>query len=134
MSLRGHCRRGAASKQPAETAALQEHFAANQRQEIDLIRMADVTIVVSPFERDELRRVAPASDVRIISTVHHPSPSPRPCGARSGLLFVGYFVLRFLAEDVGKELDAVLDAILRAIGHRAPWAVSPLHVFPGSRP
>src|SRR5881397_3695000 len=25
----------------------------------------------------------------------------------------GYFVLRFLAEDVGKELDAVLDAILR---------------------
>ncbi len=31
----------------------------------------------------------------------------------------GYFVLRFLAEDVGKELDAVLDAILRVLGrHR----------------
>lgn len=29
----------------------------------------------------------------------------------------GYFVLRFLAEDVGKELDAVLDAILRAMTH-----------------
>ena len=28
----------------------------------------------------------------------------------------GYFVLRFLAEDVGKELDAVLDAILRVLG------------------
>ena len=27
----------------------------------------------------------------------------------------GYFVLRFLAEDVGKELDAVLDAILRVV-------------------
>jgi superfamily II DNA or RNA helicase/very-short-patch-repair endonuclease len=27
----------------------------------------------------------------------------------------GYFVLRFLAEDVGKELDAVLDAILRVL-------------------
>ena len=30
----------------------------------------------------------------------------------------GYFVLRFLAEDVGKELDAVLDAILRALARR----------------
>jgi superfamily II DNA or RNA helicase/very-short-patch-repair endonuclease len=28
----------------------------------------------------------------------------------------GYFVLRFLAEDVGKDLDRVLDAILRALG------------------
>ena len=30
----------------------------------------------------------------------------------------GYLVLRFLAEDVGKELDLVLDAILRALAHR----------------
>jgi len=30
----------------------------------------------------------------------------------------GYFVLRFLAEDVGKNLDTVLDVILRALAHR----------------
>ena len=30
----------------------------------------------------------------------------------------GYFVLRFLAEDVGKNLDLVLDGILRALAHR----------------
>jgi hypothetical protein len=30
----------------------------------------------------------------------------------------GYFVVRFLAEDVGKHLDAVLDAILRTLAHR----------------
>ncbi len=30
----------------------------------------------------------------------------------------GYFVLRFLAEDVGKDLDAVLDAIVRALARR----------------
>jgi superfamily II DNA or RNA helicase/very-short-patch-repair endonuclease len=29
----------------------------------------------------------------------------------------GYFVLRFLAEDVGKHLDTLLDAILRAMSH-----------------
>ncbi len=30
----------------------------------------------------------------------------------------GFFVLRFLAEDVGKQLDKVLDAIHRAFAHR----------------
>lgn len=30
----------------------------------------------------------------------------------------GYWVLRFLAEDVGKELDSVLDTILRSLAHR----------------
>jgi len=29
----------------------------------------------------------------------------------------GYFVLRVLAEDVGRRLDAVLDAVLRALSH-----------------
>ncbi len=31
----------------------------------------------------------------------------------------GYLVLRFLAEDVGRELDAVLDNILRAVARRS---------------
>lgn len=35
----------------------------------------------------------------------------------------GYFVLRFLAEDVAKNLDAVLDAILRSLGHRQKTAL-----------
>ncbi|MDA1052316.1 MAG: DEAD/DEAH box helicase family protein [Planctomycetota bacterium] len=30
----------------------------------------------------------------------------------------GYFVLRFLGEDVGRKLDGVLDAILRTLSHR----------------
>ena len=30
----------------------------------------------------------------------------------------GFFVLRFLAEDVGKHLDDVLNAILRTLSHR----------------
>ena len=30
----------------------------------------------------------------------------------------GYFVLRFLAEDAGKRLDPILDAILAALAHR----------------
>jgi hypothetical protein len=34
-------------------------------------------------------------------------------------------VLRFLAEDVGKELDAVLDAILRVLVRRRQSATKP---------
>ncbi len=30
----------------------------------------------------------------------------------------GYFVLRFLAQDIGSRLDFVLDAVLRALSHR----------------
>ena len=30
----------------------------------------------------------------------------------------GYFVLRFLADDIGKNLDIILDAILAALVHR----------------
>ena len=42
-----------------------------------------------------------------------------------------YFVLRFLAEDVGKELDLVLDAVLRALSRRTQPAsiASPLRVL-----
>ena len=42
----------------------------------------------------------------------------------------GYLVLRFLAEDVGKELNLVLDSILRSLSYRcasAP-AVHPLTI------
>ncbi len=39
----------------------------------------------------------------------------------------GYFVLRFLAEDVGKRLDAVLDAILRALAHQRSVRVRDNH-------
>jgi very-short-patch-repair endonuclease len=31
----------------------------------------------------------------------------------------GFFVLRFLVEDLAKDLDAVLDVILRTLAHRA---------------
>lgn len=41
----------------------------------------------------------------------------------------GYLVLRFLAEDVGTELDIVLDSILRAISHRTSATTNLLTVI-----
>ena len=44
-----------------------------------------------------------------------------------------YLVLRFLAEDFAKELDAVLDAILRSLSSRRSAATHPLTIVRGSR-
>jgi superfamily II DNA or RNA helicase/very-short-patch-repair endonuclease len=38
----------------------------------------------------------------------------------------GHMVLRFLAEDVGRELDTVLDALLRTLGRRQRGSDSPV--------
>jgi very-short-patch-repair endonuclease len=38
----------------------------------------------------------------------------------------GYVILRFLAEDVGKELDSVLDTILRSLGRRERLRTGPI--------
>jgi superfamily II DNA or RNA helicase/very-short-patch-repair endonuclease len=45
----------------------------------------------------------------------------------------GYRVLRFLAEDMGKDLDLVLDTILRAIGRQRSLVTLPLKVVRGDR-
>jgi very-short-patch-repair endonuclease len=46
----------------------------------------------------------------------------------------GYLVLRFLAEDVGRELDLVLDAILRSLSNRLRGAPPTSHVERDGRP
>jgi very-short-patch-repair endonuclease len=46
----------------------------------------------------------------------------------------GYLVMRFLAEDVGRELDSVLDAILRGLSRRGAVVTTiPLTLLKGDR-
>lgn len=45
----------------------------------------------------------------------------------------GYLVLRFLAEDVGKDRDIVLDSILRTISHRTSAPTNLLTIIKPSR-
>jgi very-short-patch-repair endonuclease len=66
------------------------------------------------------------SDARVAVEVDGPQHLADPVAyrrdRRKDQLFQenGYLVLRFLAEDVGKELGLVLDAILRSLGNRSP--------------
>lgn len=51
---------------------------------------------------------------------------PRPTAATVGDALLqrhGCLVLRFLAEDLGKRLDEVLDATLAALAHRGRSAI-----------
>jgi len=56
----------------------------------------------------------------ILSSMNLADADAYRCDRRKDALLQehGYFVLRFLAEDVGKRLDDVLDATVRALAHR----------------
>ena len=75
------------SGSPAAKAAA----AAKRREELALIRKADVTLVVSPVERDLLNRLAPDAAVLVLSTIHEPLASSKPFADRNGLMFIGGF-------------------------------------------
>ena len=80
-----------------------------------------------PFDNGEdggglpLRQPAWRSNWMARSTCPIPTPTAGTV-ARMPLQENGYFVLRFLAEDVGKRLDDVLDAILRTLAHQSRTA------------
>lgn len=65
--------------------------AITRKQELEAISVADVTLVVSPVERDLLAKLAPAASVDIVSIIHVNSPGPEPFGTRQGILFIGGF-------------------------------------------
>jgi GT2 family glycosyltransferase len=80
--------REAALHADAERRAAAE--AARER-ELELIGKADVTLVVSAFERELLEREAPRARVHVLSNIHEPRPGPAPFEAREGMLFIGGF-------------------------------------------
>jgi glycosyltransferase involved in cell wall biosynthesis len=74
------------------TDARRRIAAETKGEELDVLRKADVTLVVSPEERDELARVAPDAKVEILSNIQRlPEERLPPFAGRQGLLFVGGF-------------------------------------------
>lgn len=64
---------------------------ATRKAELDVIRRSDLTLVVSPYEREVLARLMPAAAVDVLSLVHEPVDDTPPFARREGLLFVGGF-------------------------------------------
>jgi GT2 family glycosyltransferase len=63
----------------------------DREQELDLVRRADLTLVVSPVERDVLARLVPDARVEVLSNIHAPRSRGRPFEERSGIVFIGGF-------------------------------------------
>ncbi len=64
---------------------------AKRDEELRLIRKADVTLVVSPFEQDLLNRLTPESRIMILATIHEPLAETKSFAEREGLVFIGGF-------------------------------------------
>lgn len=62
-----------------------------RRQELEVIRRSDVTLVVSPVEQALLATDAPGAKVEVLSNVHEVFGSRRPFAERRDLMFIGGF-------------------------------------------
>lgn len=73
------------------SASVKAAARANREQELALIRKADVTLVVSPFEQALLAQLVPQAPVLVLSTIHDAMPEGKPHAARKGIVFIGSF-------------------------------------------
>jgi O-antigen biosynthesis protein len=64
---------------------------AKRNEELALIRKADLTLVVSPFEKELLESLEPDAQVMLLSTIHEPLGGDKSFAEREGLLFIGGF-------------------------------------------
>jgi len=75
-----------------EGGAMAAAAARTQReQELALIRAADVTLVVSPVEKQLLAPLVPTARIELLSNIHDLKPPGAPREARAGIVFIGGF-------------------------------------------
>lgn len=105
-------------------------------QELRLIRSADVTLVVSPAEKELLSADAPGARVEVLSNVHPVHGCRRDFTERQDLVFVGGFqhppnidAVTWFAREVFPLVRAKLpDVRFHVIGSRMPPAIRDLAI------
>ena len=102
--------------------------------ELRLVRVSDVTLVVSPVEQSLLRREAPSARVEVLSNVHQ-APGRHPGFAeRKDLMFVGGFqhppnvdAVRWFAHAIWPLVAKALPEVrCHVIGSRVPEEIAVL--------
>ena len=102
-----------------------------RRSELDLMRQSDITLVVSPTERELLANLVPEADVRVLSNIHQVYGRQQGWARRRDLMFVGGFqhppnvdAAEWLIDDIFPRVRAELPGIqLHLIGSRMPEAL-----------
>ncbi len=105
-----------------------------KKQELTIIRKADVTLVVSPVEKDVLMNELPDSEVQILSTIVDIQACETPFDERKNILFIGGFehppnvdaILYFVNEIFPLILEYIPDLVFYIIGSKAPEEIRSL--------
>ncbi|MFZ7096534.1 glycosyltransferase [Luteimonas dalianensis] len=123
----------------AGDARLQRTAMRTQALELDVMARSDVTLVVSPAERELLARDAPQVRVEVISNLHQVAGAGRPFEQRRDLVFVGGFrhppnvdAVRWFVESVFARVRAALpDVRFHCIGGDLVPEIEALREHPG---
>ena len=107
---------------------------AKRDEELALIRKADVTLVVSPYEQALLAELVPDARVMVLSTIHELLPGGKPFAEREGLVFIGGFqhppntdaVLWYAKEILPRVREALPGAKTYIVGSKVPANVRAL--------
>jgi len=101
---------------------------ATKNNELHLMRQADLTLVVSPVEKELLQQIAPDVKVRILSNIHALQDRGNSFGRRRNMLFIGGFryspnvdAIQWFVREVFPKIRLRLpDVQLHVIGNRPP--------------
>ena len=108
--------------------------ASSREAELALIRKADLTLVVSPVEKDLLGTLAPDAKVMVLSNIHSIHPVGKPFAQRAGLVFIGGFrhppntdaILWYAHEILPRIREKLPGVVTTIIGSEVPAAIQKL--------
>ncbi|MCB1633459.1 MAG: glycosyltransferase, partial [Xanthomonadales bacterium] len=123
----------------ADDAAMRKQAAITRRQELQLIQDSDVTVVVSPVERELLGGLLPQSRVDILSNIHQIAGRRAGFEERSDIFFVGGFqhvpnvdAVSWFVDEVWPLVHAELPQMrFRVVGSKMPESIRRLADRPG---
>ncbi|MEO7254419.1 MAG: glycosyltransferase [Casimicrobium sp.] len=115
-------------------AAMLRAAAVTRAKELSVMKHADLTLVVSDFEKTLLSEVLPTAKVDIISLINDEAPAPRPFSQRSGILFIGGFrhppnvdgVTWYITEVLPHVRRALPDVVTTIVGSNMPESLKAL--------
>ena len=115
-------------------AISEKSVADRKRQELSLIKKADVTLVVSCFEKAVLEKELPESKIEVISNIHQIHGRQNPFAERKDILFIGGFehypntdaVIYFVRHLFPKIREKLPDLKFYIVGSKPPKTVRDL--------
>jgi glycosyltransferase involved in cell wall biosynthesis len=106
-----HFRRSEFEAQIADDPGVSADAEHVRHRELEMVRLADFTLVVSTDEKELLEALAPGARIALLPNIHDADPTQSGFDERSGLLFVGNMKHQPNADAVTWFVDEVLPLI-----------------------